>query len=89
MSFEVRFNSIQPSFEGRNSPLLLELVFRNTVNRQARLLNYQLELWHQRDFLGALRPDLHNKGQPMQWNIHDSEVCLLCTHSILAYMAGI
>jgi hypothetical protein len=25
----------------------------------------------------------------MQWNAYDSEVCLLCTHSLLAYLAGL
>lgn len=130
--------------------MMLELVFRNTVNRQARVFNYQLELWHVKEawkhhrnanyeeamlscrraleclgisivgdpkakreavvaqlfpnappekreriqeLWGAIQDFLnlavHNKGQLMQWNVHDSEVCLLCTHSILAYMAGI
>lgn len=31
---------------------------------------------------------VHNAAQPMNWNVHDSEMTLLCTHSLLAYLAG-
>ena len=64
MYFEISLNSIQPAFEGRNAPLMLELVFRNTVNRQARVLNYDLEIWHKFDFLGALRFDFQSAANP-------------------------
>lgn len=45
------------------------------------------ELWGSiQDFLNVA---VHNQGQPMSWNVEDSEVCLLCTTALLAYLAGV
>jgi hypothetical protein len=58
--FQISMVNFQPAIEGRSAPLMLEIEFQNTVNRHARVLNYQLEIWQNRDFIGALVPDLLN-----------------------------
>jgi hypothetical protein len=50
--------------------------------RQAKADTGTRELWGSiQDFLNLA---MRNQGQPMSWNVEDSEVCLLCRTALLA-----
>lgn len=65
MYFTIAINKIDTQNAHKDAPLMFELTMRNAVNRVARVLTFDFELWHDHGgspytIVGQLRPDFQS-----------------------------